>query len=47
MLGLCADAEIGLLLSGLHLKGETVQEIAGAAAALRRHMTAIRTRRTA
>jgi anthranilate phosphoribosyltransferase len=45
MLGLCADAEIGLLLSGLHLKGETVEEIAGAAAALRRHMTPIRTRR--
>ena len=33
-------------MSGLHLKGETVQEIAGAAAALRRHMTAIRMRRT-
>jgi len=45
MLGLCADAEIGLLLSGLHLKGETVAEIAGAASALRRHMTPIRTRR--
>lgn len=45
MLGLCTDAEIGLLLSGLHLKGETVEEIAGAAAAMRRHMTPIRTRR--
>ncbi len=45
MLGLCADAEIGLLLSGLHLKGETVAEIAGAAAAMRRQMTPIRTTR--
>ena len=45
MLGLCADAEIGLLLSGLHLKGETVAEVAGAAAAMRRHMTRIRTKR--
>jgi anthranilate phosphoribosyltransferase len=43
MLGLCSDAEIGLFLSGLRLKGETVQEIAGAAAAMRRHMTQIRT----
>ena len=33
MLGLCSDAEIGLFLSGLRLKGETVQEIAGAARA--------------
>ena len=45
MLGLCSDAEIGLLLSGLHLKGETVAEVAGAASALRRHMTPIRSRR--
>lgn len=45
MLGLCTDAEIGLLLSGLHLKGETFEEVAGAAAAMRRHMTPIRTRR--
>ncbi|HEY4309733.1 MAG TPA: anthranilate phosphoribosyltransferase [Pirellulales bacterium] len=45
MLGLCSDAEIGLFLSGLRLKGETVQEIAGAAAAMRRHMTPIRTSR--
>jgi anthranilate phosphoribosyltransferase len=45
MLGLCSDAEIGLFLSGLRLKGETVQEIAGAASALRRHMTPIRSRR--
>jgi anthranilate phosphoribosyltransferase len=45
MLGLCADSEIGLLLSGLHLKGETVAEIAGAASAMRRHMTPIHTSR--
>jgi anthranilate phosphoribosyltransferase len=45
MLGLCSESEIALLLTGLHLKGETVAEIAGAAAALRRHMTPIRTRR--
>ncbi|MBI2827333.1 MAG: anthranilate phosphoribosyltransferase [Planctomycetia bacterium] len=46
MLGLCTDAEIALFLTGLRLKGETVAEIAGAAAALRRHMTPIRTART-
>lgn len=45
MLGLCSDAEIGLLLTGLRLKGETVAEIAGAASALRRHMTSIRSSR--
>jgi len=46
MLGLCTDVEIALLLTALHLKGETVAEIAGAASAMRRHMTPIRTRRT-
>ena len=45
MLGLCSDAEIGLFLSGLHLKGETVAEVAGAATAMRRQMTPIRTSR--
>jgi anthranilate phosphoribosyltransferase len=45
MLGLCADNEIALFLSGLHLKGETVAEVAGAAMAMRRHMTPIRTSR--
>ncbi len=45
MLGLCTDSEIALFLSGLHLKGETVDEVAGAAAAMRRHMTPIRTSR--
>lgn len=46
MLGLCTDVEIALLLTALHAKGETVAEIAGAAAAMRRQMTPIRTRRT-
>jgi anthranilate phosphoribosyltransferase len=45
MLGLCTEAEIALLLTGLALKGETVAELAGAAAAMRRQMTPIRTRR--
>lgn len=45
MAGEVSDAEIALLLSGLSLKGETVEEIAGAAASLRKHMTPIRTDR--
>lgn len=40
------DEQIGLLLTGLSQKGETIDEIAGAAAALRRHMTPIRSTRT-
>jgi len=36
------DGEIGVLLTSLSAKGETVAEVAGAAAALRRHMTPIR-----
>lgn len=43
--GQAAEGEIGLLLTGLAMKGETVEEVAGAAAALRRHMTRIRTSR--
>lgn len=46
MAGQASDQEIALLLSGLSLKGETVEEIAGAAASLRKHMTPIRTSRT-
>jgi len=46
MQGRCTPGEIGLLLVALREKGETVAEIAGAAAALRRHMTPIRTLRT-
>lgn len=41
MQGKCAPNEIGLFLTGLALKGETVAEIAGAAAAMRRHMRPI------
>jgi anthranilate phosphoribosyltransferase len=44
MRGAWSDAQIGLLLTGLAAKGETVDEIAGAAAAMRRHMTPIRSR---
>jgi len=40
-----ADAQIGLFLSALAFKGETVAEVTGAALALRRHMTPIRTAR--
>ncbi|MEX2015305.1 MAG: anthranilate phosphoribosyltransferase, partial [Candidatus Hydrogenedentales bacterium] len=43
MRGQWSEEEIGLLLMGLATKGETVEEIAGAAQALRRHMTPIRT----
>ena len=46
MLGEWNDDEIALLLNALRQKGETVEEIAGAAAALRHHMTPIRTEHT-
>jgi anthranilate phosphoribosyltransferase len=46
MRGEVADQQIALLLTALAVKGETVAEIAGAAAALRRHMTPIRSERT-
>lgn len=42
MQGRCKDEEIGLLLIALRAKGETVEEIAGAAAAMRKHMTRIK-----
>lgn len=45
MRGEWPDAEIALLLTALRHKGETVDEVAGAASALRRHMTPIRTTR--
>jgi anthranilate phosphoribosyltransferase len=45
MRGEVPEGQIGLLLTLLHEKGETVDEVAGAAAALRKHMTPIRTRR--
>lgn len=46
MQGECTEEEIGLLLTGLAAKGETVDEVAGAAAAMRDHMTVIRSERT-
>jgi anthranilate phosphoribosyltransferase len=44
MRGEWSDDEIGLLLTALAAKGETVDEVAGAALAMRRHMTPIRSR---
>ncbi len=42
--GHCSGEQIARLLVGLHEKGEAVSEIAGAAAAMRRKMTPIRSR---
>ncbi|HUE69419.1 MAG TPA: anthranilate phosphoribosyltransferase [Pirellulaceae bacterium] len=42
MRGQCAENQIALLLTALRAKGESVDEIAGAAQAMRRHMTPIR-----
>jgi anthranilate phosphoribosyltransferase len=44
MRGEWSDDQIGLLLTALAAKGETVDEVAGAAMAMRRHMTPIRSR---
>jgi anthranilate phosphoribosyltransferase len=44
--GRCDESQISRLLAGLHEKGETVEEVAGAASAMRGKMTPIRTRRT-
>ena len=44
--GRLRDGEIAALLTSLADKGETIPEIAGAATAIRRHMTPIRSRRT-
>ncbi len=41
MEGRVAEEQIGLLLTALHAKGETVEEIAGAAISMRKHMTRI------
>ncbi len=46
MEGRCGEEEIARFLAALHRKGETVAEIAGAALALRQHMTPIRTSRS-
>src|SRR6185437_11566058 len=45
MQGRWSEGQIALLLNGLRLKGETVDEIAGAALAMRCHMTPIASRR--
>jgi anthranilate phosphoribosyltransferase len=45
MEGRWPDAEIALLLTALRAKGETVEEIAGAARAMRRHMSSVRSSR--
>jgi anthranilate phosphoribosyltransferase len=44
MRGEWSEEQIGLLLTALAAKGETVDEVAGAASAMRRHMTPIRSR---
>jgi anthranilate phosphoribosyltransferase len=44
MEGRCSEEEITRLLVALHEKGETVEEVAGAASAMRKKMTPIRTR---
>jgi anthranilate phosphoribosyltransferase len=44
MRGHVTDEQIALLLTALRAKGETADELAGAAASLRKHMTPIRTR---
>ena len=44
--GKCPEDQIARLLVALHRKGETTAEVAGAAAAMRRHTTPIRTRHT-
>ncbi len=46
MRGGCSDDQIARLLTLLAAKGETVDELAGAAAAMRDQMTLIRTKRT-
>ena len=45
MRGECSEGEIALLLTALHDKGETIEEIAGAALAMRKHMVRIRSDR--
>jgi anthranilate phosphoribosyltransferase len=46
MQGGCAATDIGPFLLALRAKGEAVEELAGAAAAMRQHMTKIRSGRT-
>lgn len=46
MEGHCQESEIAMLLTSLRAKGESVAEVAGAAAAMRKHMTPIHTSRS-
>jgi anthranilate phosphoribosyltransferase len=46
MQGTCEDSDIAALLLGLRANGETVDEVAGAAAAMRKHMATISSSRT-
>jgi len=46
MSGAVPSGQIAVLLTALHTKGETADEIAGAALAMRKHMKRIRTTRT-
>lgn len=46
MRGTIEEARVALLLTALRTKGETVDELAGAARAMRNHMTPVRTTRT-
>lgn len=46
MSGELSESEIAILLTALRVKGETVGEVAGAAIAMRRHMTPIRSQRS-
>ncbi len=45
MQGNCSDAEIAAFLTALRIKGETIDEIVGAASVMREHVTRIRTDR--
>jgi anthranilate phosphoribosyltransferase len=46
MSGQADEGEIGLFLTALSAKGETAEEVAGAATVMRQHMTPIRSRHT-
>ncbi len=46
MRGECSDAQIAEFLLALRAKGESVEEVAGAAAAMRQHMVPVRSQRS-